>query len=54
VGFEGITQNREFMRCGFGEAVEEVINLRGIDGEEGEAGMKSFSTLRIGALNHTH
>jgi hypothetical protein len=54
VRFQGITQDRKYVRFGVGEAVEEVNNLRGIDGEEGEAGMKSFPTLRISSLNHTH
>jgi hypothetical protein len=54
VRFQGITQTPEFVRCGSGEAIEEVINLRGIDWKEGEAGMKSFPNMRVGALNHTH
>jgi hypothetical protein len=40
VRFQGITQDREFARCGGKKAVEEVIDLRGIDGEEGEAGVE--------------
>src|SRR5262249_49609162 len=40
VRFQGITQNREFGRCGIGEAVVEIIDLRSIDREEGKAGME--------------
>jgi hypothetical protein len=54
VRFQGITQNREFGRCGIGEAVEEVIDLRGIDGQKGEAGVEVFPSLIIGAVYQTH
>jgi hypothetical protein len=54
VGLQGITQDRKVARCGGKKAVEEVINLRGIDRQKGEAGVKSFPTLRIGGLNQTH
>ena len=40
MGFQGITQHGKFAWSGFDQAVEEVINLGGIDGEKGEAGMK--------------
>ena len=38
--FQGITQHGKFAWSGFDKAVEEVINLGGIDGEQGKAGMK--------------
>ena len=44
MGFQGITQDRKFAWSGREKAVEEVINLGGIDGEEGEAGMQMFPT----------
>jgi hypothetical protein len=53
VGFEGITQDRKVARCGLREAVEEVIDLSGIDGQKGETGVQMFPTLRIGGLNQT-
>ena len=40
MGFQGITQDREFAWCGREKTIEEVINLGGIDGEEGEAGVE--------------
>ena len=40
MGFQGITQHGKFAWSGFDQAVEEVINLGGIDGEKGKAGMK--------------
>ena len=43
VGLQGITQHGKFARCGFQQAVEEVVNLSGIDGKKGEAGVKMFS-----------
>ena len=48
MGFQGITQHGKFARCGLEKAIEEVINLGGIDGEEGEAGVQMFPTLIIG------
>jgi hypothetical protein len=54
VAFQGITQYGKLSWSSREKATKQVINLRGIDGEEGEAGMKSFPTLRLGALNHTH
>ena len=50
MGFQGITQHGKFARSGFEQAVEEVINLGGIDGQEGKAGMKMFPASIIGAL----
>ena len=40
MGFQGITQHGKFAWSGGKEAVEEVINLGGIDGQEGEAGVE--------------
>ena len=48
MGFQGITQDRKFAWRGVEKAVEEVINLGGIDGEEGKAGVQMFPTLIIG------
>ena len=50
VGFQGITQHGKFARCGVEQAVEEVINLGGIDGQQGEAGVQMFPTLIVGTL----
>ncbi len=44
MGFQGITQHRKFAGSGFEEAVEEVINLGGIDGKKGEAGVELLPT----------
>ena len=54
VRFEGITQHRKFAGSGLDQAVEEVINLGCIDGEEGKAGVQMFPTLIIGTLYRTH
>ena len=40
MGFQGIPQHCKFAWSGLDKAVEEVINLGGIDGEKGKAGMK--------------
>ena len=45
MGFQGITQDGKFAWSGFEKAVEEVINLGGIDGEEGEAGVQMFPII---------
>ena len=45
VGFQGITQDRKFAGCGLEKAVEEVINLGGIDGQEGEAGVELLAWI---------
>ena len=50
MGFQGITQDREFAWSGSEKAVEEVINLGGIDGEEGEAGVEMFPAVIVGTL----
>ena len=54
MGFQGITQHGKFAWCGCKQAVEEVINLGGIDGEKGEAGVQMFPALIIGTLYRTH
>ena len=43
MGFQGITQHGKFAWSGSEKAVEEVINLGGIDGEQGKAGMEFLS-----------
>ena len=45
MGFQGITQHGKFAWCGLDQAVEEVINLGGIDGEKGEAGMEFLARI---------
>ena len=40
MGFQGIPQHGKFAWSGVEQAVEEVINLGGIDGEEGKAGVE--------------
>ena len=39
VGFQGITQYRKLAWGRFQKAVDQVINLGGVDGEKGKAGM---------------
>ena len=39
MGSQGITQHREFARSGRQQAFKQIINLAGIDREQGEAGV---------------
>ena len=51
-GLSGHHAEREVRLAWLSQAVEKVVNLRGIDREKGEAGMKMFPI--IGALYRTH
>ena len=52
--FRASRRTGKFAWRGGKQTVEEVINLGGIDGEKGKAGMQMFPTLIVGALYHTH
>ena len=49
MGFQGIPQHGKFAWSGVEKAVEEVINLGGIDGKQGKAGVKMSAGESSGA-----
>jgi hypothetical protein len=50
VGFQGIAQHREFRGSGCRKAVEEVIDLGGIDGEKSETGVQVLPLRSVSSL----
>jgi hypothetical protein len=54
VGFQDVTQDREFAWRGGKKTAEEVIDLGGIGREEREASLEVFPSLIVGTLYQTH